>query len=140
MVFYEYRSKRGEIVERDFSMGEAPDAIVVGRTHYQRVFSSPRIQTTKRVVGASLPDRRVLLPELAAKVDSWTPEGSPIFTSKTSAKRFSEESKRLRAQGKTDTEYHYDDVPSGAEVRAKREAEVKKYRADWLKRPRPKNL
>lgn len=139
-MLYEYRSADGQRIERDFPMGCAPEALREGRRTYTRVFSFQRPYSSKPIVGNSLPDRRVMPPELAGKVDGWSPEGAPVFTSRASARRFSEESKRLHAAGKTAEEWHFGDVPTGAEVRQAKELAVKKYRADMLKRPRPKGF
>ena len=112
----------------------------VGRTTYRRVFSVPALRKSKPIVAYALPDRQTMPAKLAGRVDSWTQDGSPVFTSRASAKRFETESQRLHAAGETGEEWHFDRGPTGAEVRQAREAGVKKYRAEMLKRPRPKGL
>lgn len=104
------------------------------------VFTAPNISISARVTANSLPDRRTMPESLMGQVDSWSEEGAPVFTSKASARRFAEESRRQHAAGKIDREWHYDDVPTAAEARQEREAKVRQYREDMLKRPRPKDF
>ena len=96
MPTYEYKGPDGDIVERYFDMGSAPEAITVDLVTYTRIVSGgarPLVRGTDHpVVGWSLPWKRNMTPEQVAAVEQaggcFSEKGVPRFDNGRQAEKF----------------------------------------------------
>jgi hypothetical protein len=135
MPVYEYKNAAGEKVERYFEMGASPEAITVDGVPYERIISGgarPLVRNTgAKVTGWSLPWKGDddMTPAMEARVDSWTPEGVPVFDGHEKAAAFCAESKRAQERGEIERAFVYGGGPSPTEFAADQQAKHREARS-----------
>ncbi len=125
----------GTTIEREYPMGEAPQVVMEDSIIYKRVLLAPTFAVSGdgRFKAWSLPTVHEMEPELRDAVPQFDPkDGAPLFASKAEREAFSNHSKRLLDQGKTNEAFVYGDAPSGAEVQHDRMEKGKKTAAEKM--------
>jgi hypothetical protein len=98
MSVFEFESKTGERIEREYPIGKAPKRIRVAGVAFTRCF--PRIEPrcwTPKIVGHSLPRAKDKATAERFGYPRTNERGQPIFTSKKEVREFTARSDRYWA-------------------------------------------